>query len=521
MLRKEHVVLVVFVITVILALPFTAFSVETTDKDAFLQEISGFIDKNPNVLESAIFLMADDYLRQNKIDETIAFYEKALKILPNNENLLNKFANLYNGKLDYVKVAEIYKRMTELRPENTRNFQMLSNAYKNAGQNDKALLLWEDLMKSSNNAKIFMQASIFYSGENDIEKATEAVKKAIELEPGNVSYLQAIEEYYITAKKYNDAELICNKVLAGAKASWQKEWANAELINIYQKQNKLADLIARFEKDLMSSPKEITIYRSLAELYQRNAELDKAVGAYERAIAQGLNDRDTNDKLLDLYERSNKLDKAEMQLKKIIAMAPQENSLYERLANILFKAGKKEDAKRVWNELLVKVGNDASMISRYGDKLNAWGDVNGAVAQNRKAQALDPKKLWYTIHIADILAANGDFIAAKKELNDIIAKTADIRMKQEIESKIKDIDAKINAPKAAPVKSAAPGELKQSPSEKKGFFSMFETPKAAPAKPAAVVEPKQNPPEKKKGFFSMFEMPKPAPVKLTPAKGAK
>ena len=81
MLRREHAVLVVFVITVILALPFTAFSIEPADKDAFLQEISGFIDRNPDVLESAIFLMADDYLRQNKIAEATAFYEKAVKIL--------------------------------------------------------------------------------------------------------------------------------------------------------------------------------------------------------------------------------------------------------------------------------------------------------------------------------------------------------------------------------------------------------------------------------------------------------
>ncbi|MCX5687585.1 MAG: hypothetical protein NTV71_02940, partial [Candidatus Omnitrophica bacterium] len=76
MFRREHVVLVVFVITVILALPFTVFSAETADKDAFLEEISGFIDKNPNVLESAIFLMADDYSRHKKTAETIALYEK-------------------------------------------------------------------------------------------------------------------------------------------------------------------------------------------------------------------------------------------------------------------------------------------------------------------------------------------------------------------------------------------------------------------------------------------------------------
>ncbi|MCX5687584.1 MAG: tetratricopeptide repeat protein, partial [Candidatus Omnitrophica bacterium] len=429
--------------------------------------------------------------------------------------LLNRLANSYKSKSDYVKAAEIYKKMTELKPENIGNFQMLSNAYKNAGQNDKAVMVWEDLTRDSNDAKVFMQAATFYKEGNDIEKAIAAMKKAIELEPDNVSYLQAIEGLYISTNKFDEAELVCNKVLTCAKASWQKEWANSELIKIYQKQNKLADLIVKFEKDLEQSPKEITIYKSLVDLYKGNAELDKAAGAYERAIAQGLNDRDTNNKLLDLYERSNKLDKAEIQLKKIIGMAPQENALYERLANLLFKAGKKEDAKRVWNELLAKVGNDARMFSRYGDKLNEWGDVNGAVAQNRKAQALDVKNLSYTIRIADILAGKGDFNAAKKELNDVIAKTTDTRIKQEVERKIKDIEAKLNAPKAALAKPVVAKELKQKPSEKKGFFSIFDAPKTVPVKSAAAVEQKQKLPENKKGFFSIFDVPKQAPAKPT------
>ncbi len=475
MFKQKCVILIVFALVVILALPLAGFSVEKADKDAILQEVSDFIDAKPDILRSIVFTMADEYQRQNKIDEAIALYEKALKAISGNEELLSRLGNLYNQKADYAKTAEIYKKLAELKPENIWYYNMLSDAYRNAKLDDKAIGVWEELMKKSDNPDIFIQAANFYNNQNNIDKAILAVKKAIELKPDNMGYLQALEPYYMRLEKFSDAEAVCNKVLAGAKDIWMKDWANSELINIYQRQNKLAELAARFEKELAQAPKELSGYRKLADLHQRGGEPDKAIAVYEKAIAAGLDDRDTNNRLLDLYEAANKLDNAEAQIKKIIAMAPQENYLYERMANLLNKAGKKEEAKKAWGGLLAKSENDASAFSRYGDRLNEWGDVEGAIAQYRKAQSLDAKNLWYTMRIADIRISKDDFSAAKKELAAIIAQTTDSWMKQDAERKIKDIEAKLNIPKVTTAQTAS----KQAEA-------------AAPAKPAG----------KKKGLFS-------------------
>ena len=450
MFKREYAVLVVFVIVIILALPFTAFSVEKADRDALLQEMGGFIDNNPDILKKAIFSMGDYYVSKNYTAEAIALYEKAAKILPPSEDLFSTMASLYNKKQDYAKAAEIYKKMTELKPDNLTNFQMLANAYKNAGQKDKVVSVWENLMKNSNNPEVFMQAASFYFGENDLEKAIATIKKAIEIMPSNIAYQQTLEGYYFKAGKFADAELVCNKASSSAKDAWFREWADMELINIYQKQNKLPELAARFEKELSQSTKDISKYKRLSELYQKNKEQDKATATYEKAIAQGLDDKDTNIKLLDLYERTNKLDKAELQLRKVISMSPDDNYLYQRLANLLNNAGKKEDAKKAWEQLLAKTPNDAGAFSRYGERLNAWGDFDAAITQYRKAQSLDPANLWYTVLTSNALAAKGDVDGAKKELNDVIAKTKDTWMKQTAESKIKDLETKLKGPAVVP-----------------------------------------------------------------------
>lgn len=480
MFKREYTVLIIFA-AVLLAFAVTGFAVEKQDKDAILQEISAFIDKAPDTIRPVIFSIADEYVSTNKVDEAIALYEKALKILPSSEDLLGRLANLYNRKEDYLRSADIYKKMIELKPENIWYYNVLSDTYKNAKLDDKAVALWEDLMKKSNNPDIFMQAANFYNNQNNTDKAVLAVKKAIELKPDNTAYQQTLESYYVKLEKFSDAEAICNKILTSAKDAWMKDWANSELINIYQKQNKLPDLAARFEKDLAQAPKELSLYRKLAELYQRNNESDKAIEVYEKAVSRGLDDRDINMRLLDLCENFDKFDKAYAQIKKIIAVNPQDFYLYERLANILAKAKKVDEAKKTWQQLLEKVPNDAGTFSRFGDRLNEWGDTNGAIQQYRKAQSLDTKSLWYTMRVADLLVNQGKIEDAKKELNNIIAKATDDWTKKGAERKVKDLEAKakeavsipaavMTSPQAQPVK-AAPAEKATKPVEKKGLFS--------------------------------------------------
>lgn len=487
MFGRSFMIIAVVFLTLASLNVFAAEKAASTDKDAILQELNGLLDKSPDILRSVVFSMADEYQRANKVDEAIALYEKALKIAPDNEDFLNRIAGLYNQKSNYAKSVEIYKKLTELKPENTGYSNMLSDAYKNSGDKEKAGLVWENLMKSSKAPEIFVSAANFYSNENNMDKAVEAIKKAIELDPKNSGYPQVLESFYLKAEKYSDAEAICNKMLTDSKDKWMKDWANSELINIYQRQNKPQDLAARFEKELAQSPKDLALYRRLADLYDRTSAPDKAVEVYEKAVSAGVNDRDIDMRLLDLCERLNKFDKAEAQLKKLISLSPQEVYLNERLANLLNRAGKIEDAKKVWQEYIAKAPVDASVYSRFGDRLNEWGDTDAAIAQYKKAQSLD-NNLWHLMRVADLLVGKERFDEAKRELNNIIKNAADNMMKQEAERKLKDIDARSAAASAnkvvVPATAVAPAVV---------------APATQPQAVKETAKPKAEEPAKKKG----------------------
>ena len=451
MFKRNCVLLFVFLVVAFAFSPLS-FAVDKAAKQAILDELSELADKNPEILRSAIYSIADEYSRENKADESIAVFEKALKIFPDNEDFLNRLGNLYNQKQDYTKAAEVYKKITEINPQNVWYFNVLSEAYKNAGDEEKSTAVWSELTKNSDNPDVYTQAANFYNNQGAVDKAIVAVKKALELRPENIEYQRNPESYYINSEKFAEAEEICNEILVSSQNQWDKDWANSELISIYQRQDKLQDLAVRFEKDLSNAPDDLSNYRKLADLHQRSNERDKAIEIYEKAVAQGAADRDINNRLLDLYEGSEKLDKAEKQIKKIMKDNPNETHFYERLANILVRADK----------------------------------VDAAIEQYKKALALEPSNLWLSMRVADILISKGRLKEAKVELNSIIAKTSDEWMKEEAERKILDIDG-------TPKESAPPAE---SPAAETPVVEAIEEPEIEVVKPE---EP--SPKKKKRGWF--------------------
>ena len=428
MFRRNCAILVIFLFMTFMFPPLT-FAVDKAAKEAILDELSKLADKNPDILRNSIYSIADEYSRENKVDESIAVFEKALKIFPDNEDFLNRLGGLYSQKQDYAKAAEVYKILTEVNPQNAWYFTALSDAYRNTGDGDKAATVWEVATKGSDNPELLIQAANFYSNQGDTDKAIATMKKAVELRPENIDYKRNMESFYIRSEKFDEAEKICNELLAVAQNQWEKEWANSELINIYQRKDKLQDLAVRFEKDLSKAPDDLSSYKKLADLYQRSDERDKAIEVYEKAVAQGVDDRDVNNRLLDLYEQTEKLDKAEAQIKKNIEGNPNENYLYERLANILARADK----------------------------------IDAAIEQYKKAQTLNPDNLSLSMRVADILISKGRLEEAKVELKSIANKTADDWLKQEAERKISDIEG--TSKESAPAAVGAPPvvEIKEEP----------------------------------------------------------
>lgn len=106
------------ILVVLLVVPAGVFAASQEDKDAILQEIGNFIDKDPAVIGGAVNSILDNYEMEGTIDETIAFYKKALKILPDDAGLVTRFADRLSDWRRWDEAIEQYRRAQVLEPHN-------------------------------------------------------------------------------------------------------------------------------------------------------------------------------------------------------------------------------------------------------------------------------------------------------------------------------------------------------------------------------------------------------------------
>ncbi len=473
-------ILIIVLIAVFLT-PLAIFADQKQDKEAVINEISAYSEKKPAILITAISALGDAYAQENKIDEAMELYKKALNIVPEDENLLNRMGMLYNQKADYEASMVIYEKLSNLKPDNMWYLQMLSESLAKSGKKDKADGIWKDLIaKRDSDANLLMQAANFYSNENNMENAISLAEKALKLDANNIGYTQNIASFYAKGEKFDKAEEAYKKVLNMAKDQWLKDLANTELLNIYQKQNRIDEVLAKSEADLEKNQGDINSYKILGELCIRKGDNEKALSVYEKAVKSFPGDRNINNRLVDLYETQGKFNEAALQLEKIIKIAPSEIYLLERLANLYERLGKKEEAKKTWEFLISKVTIDPSLYSRYAEALYKLGDLNGAITQLKKAQETNVGDLRYTLRSAAILIDTGKIEEAKVALGKVIVEAKEEWVKNEAKRKLEEIANMKIEPKKAEVKAT-------------------ET-KVAPLSSVKEEKPKQEEPKKKKGF---------------------
>ena len=165
-----------FVINFILGLSLA----QSSGHEEAVKYLKKAVDIDPNNLNA---LMAYSYSLNTlkKDDEALVYLERALRVDPNNVEVLGMMGLIYDGKKMFNKSDSLYSKAVSL---DSTNILLLNNfAYSLAERGIQ------------------------------LEKALKMVKKAVEKEPENSSYLDTIGWVYYQMGKYNDAVNFINKAI--------------------------------------------------------------------------------------------------------------------------------------------------------------------------------------------------------------------------------------------------------------------------------------------------------------------
>jgi serine/threonine-protein kinase len=136
------------------------------------------------------------YLQQGKYKESVPYYQKALHVEP----YFSTYSNLgtsYFFLKQYSSAVEMFEKAVELNPNNTFMRVNLADAYRGAGEQDKARAAYQqavavgfkELQTNPKNAEVMTQMALSYAKIGNSAEAENFIRQARAIDNNNVSYI--------------------------------------------------------------------------------------------------------------------------------------------------------------------------------------------------------------------------------------------------------------------------------------------------------------------------------------------
>lgn len=367
------------------------------------------------------------YMREGKVDNVIAEFQKLIDAYPNEASYKAELINflIQNRKLDQAAVAIEEYEASE--PTSSRIMLMKSELAWMNGEKAKSLALLDDAFEASSidfqskfqilsnylgmkptpeERSILTQIAVKLADHHEDEfkaqafvgdllyqdgKRQDAVRyylNSVNLSPANYSVWQNILNIEADLSQYDSLVIHAEKAL--------EYFPNQALLYYFsgtgyliQKDYKKAVRMLEQGKKYTIDPKLLTvIYGQLGDAYNGLKESDKSYQAYDKALMNGPdNDHVLNNYSYFLSLANENLDKALEMSTRLVEQHPNNPTYLDTHGWVLYTNGKYKESEK-YLEKAASLDEDGTVIEHYGDVLFQLGEVEKAIRQWEKARDL-------------------------------------------------------------------------------------------------------------------------------------
>jgi len=280
----------------------------TADLAAALEQIAKILARDPkNAL--ALYTRAQIYADQNRDSLALPDAEKVVELQPENPRGRTLLAKILVRAPAGATAEEIKQRcgravlaLEPLKNSPSADSEMLfllSRAYRCAGQDEKAATTLEEFEKSSQSdrstkenqtqAKHLVQQADELAMKNDFSGSLAVLQQAVAMDasyPG--AYAQLAKLYYSAGDIEKASDAIARAL---ERAPYHPEYLYVQG-KILEKQGKLDDALAAFQQTVLVNPKESDAYFEMGAIYQQRGDRAKALASYQKAVEISPDDAD-------------------------------------------------------------------------------------------------------------------------------------------------------------------------------------------------------------------------------------
>ncbi|MBI4533729.1 MAG: tetratricopeptide repeat protein, partial [Candidatus Melainabacteria bacterium] len=373
---------------------------------------------------SSAYEQAIKLQQENKFDEALPLYQKAIGLMPAEPAYNFALATLYQSKGDFDNAIEWYKKAASLDPKNKDYPKFLNSVYAlkasplmdeaiakhGAGDIAAAIELYQKALAIvPNNAHGWTNLAGAYQAIDNFAKARDSYQKALTLdskaEAENWYFIATIDEHFAQGAK---ALQEYQRYIAASPKGNYVALASQRIKELTLNPSKTQKLATQTEQK--QSAEASTAFDAAVKLQQEN-KFDEAIAEYKKAIALSSNDQSYWYSLGTCYQAKGDNDEAINSYSKASALNPQEAS-YKQLikqlkaakaAPLLESAFKKQTTKdNMGNydlpgaiadyEAALKIDDDPTTRLNLGTAHQGSNNLQKALGEYKKALTMDPKQ---------------------------------------------------------------------------------------------------------------------------------
>jgi predicted Zn-dependent protease len=164
--------------------------------------------------------LAQIYYKEKNLDSAIIYYQKAVEIFPDREDLQLTLGNFYTENKNYAKANELFESFDKKYGVNESSTLSSIENLMSSGDFDHALTKAELLIEKFPDELLYrgLLAEI-YMGKGEEEKALEVYMQLIEKDPDNPQVQMSFSEFLIKKKSYDELFLLLSTIIINDQIS--------------------------------------------------------------------------------------------------------------------------------------------------------------------------------------------------------------------------------------------------------------------------------------------------------------
>lgn len=216
--------------------------------DQLIPEFEAAIKTNPEKINNYLTL-AEIYSKTGQQKEMMKTYRRALKVFPENADLIWKIAHNLIQEKKFQDAIPILEELVKISPAESNYSYNLGKCYLNTDQPKKAITLWDSFMRENENiaASFYYSTGCIYRTHKLYDHSLAQLKKSMELTNDQFRTLCALGQTYEEMGDDKNATETYLQIMAESDSDYWVNWSQNGLIRIYKRRDELEELAQLIE----------------------------------------------------------------------------------------------------------------------------------------------------------------------------------------------------------------------------------------------------------------------------------